>query len=222
MGKPTNRRDIIIGDVHGCFDELNALINKVKYRFGKDSLYFLGDIINRGPFSKKTYNRIKELNAVSILGNHELIVLKRAQSNPNHPKLLKLKEEFGSSFQDFIDDLTQWPVFIETDNFILIHGGLIPGKPLHEMEPEIVTSIRTWDGSGIDLKNPANSPWFELYKGKKLVVFGHWAALKGVQQNNVIGIDTGCVYGRELTALILPNQELVSVKANKVYHPIKM
>ncbi len=220
MSKPVNRREIIIGDVHGCVDELNALINKVNYCSEKDSLYFLGDIINRGPFSKKTYDRIKELNAVSILGNHELTVLKRAQDNPNHPKLLKLKEEFGPFFQEFLNDLVQWPVFIETDKFILIHGGLIPGKSLQEMEPEIVTFIRTWDGSGADLKNPANPPWFELYKGKKLVVFGHWAALKGVQRDNVIGIDTGCVYGRELTALLLPDQELVSVKANKVYHPI--
>ena len=60
-------------------------------------------------------------------------------------------------------------------------------------------------------------PWFDFYTDDKLVVFGHWAAQEGVVRENAIGLDTGCVYGKKLTALVLPERELVSVKARKQY-----
>ena len=72
--------------------------------------------------------------------------------------------------------------------------------------------------------------WFDFYKGKKLVVFGHWAALNGIVKENVIGLDTGCVYGKKLTALVLsdsasspnsPKREIVSVQAKKQYLAIE-
>ncbi len=214
------RRNIIIGDVHGCIDELNALLDKVNYRPGFDSLAFLGDIINRGPCSKETFIRFKELNAVSVLGNHERHLLECSRRGYKSRNYLKLEEEYGDLFSELLENIADWPVFIETDDYILVHGGLIPGKGPEQTDSRILTSIRTWDGEGKDLNNPGNPSWYELYKGAKLVVFGHWAALGGVVQQNVIGLDTGCVYGRELTALILPEKKLVNVPALKQYHPV--
>ncbi len=65
------QRVIVIGDVHGCLDELEQLLEKLEYCPENDILYFLGDIINRGPYSKEVFYKIKSLNAVSVLGNHE-------------------------------------------------------------------------------------------------------------------------------------------------------
>ncbi len=214
-------RIIIVGDVHGCLDELNALLTKVNYRPENDILYFLGDIINRGPFSKKTYFRIKELNAVSLLGNHELYLLNKIKSKENCSLLERMKQEFGSSFRKFAEDIARWPVFVETVDFILVHAGLVPGKHPAESDEEMLTSIRTWDGKGNELNDPNHPPWFDFYTSTKLVVFAHWAALGGVVRENVIGLDTGCVYGKHLSALLLPEKKIVSVPARRVYHALK-
>jgi calcineurin-like phosphoesterase family protein len=213
-------RTIIIGDVHGCLDELETLLDKVNFKPGKDSLTFLGDIINRGPYSKETFIRLLELKANAVLGNHEWHVLNSLKSGQQGWQFRKLKSEFGSSFQRFMEEIACWPVFIETDDTILVHGGLVPGEHPALSNPRILTSIRTWDGHGKNLNDPSNPPWFDLYSGDKLVVFGHWAALEGIIKTNLIGIDTGCVYGKKLTALILPTRELVSVPAGKEYFPV--
>lgn len=215
------KRTIIIGDVHGCLAELNSLITKVNYQKGKDELYFLGDLVSRGPFSKEVFFRILELEGKSILGNHEWQLLQQVNNNRLFKNSKKLQSEFGADFDFFLDEIRCWPVFIETNQFILVHGGLDPSKELNESDPGILTSIRTWDGAGKELNNPENPPWFELYQGKKLVVFGHWAALKGIVRKNVIGLDTGCVYGRELSALILPERKIITVAAERVYRPVK-
>ncbi|MBU2510418.1 metallophosphoesterase [bacterium] len=220
MKDSQSKRTVIIGDVHGCLEELDLLLAKVNYRPEKDSLYFLGDIINRGPYSKETYHRYKELQAVSILGNHEWHILTDMKNHGISKYCQRLRAEFGVAFDDFLNDIEQWPLFIENDEFILVHGGLAPGKSPKVTDPKILTAIRTWDGKGDILDHPKNTPWFELYTDSKLVVFGHWAALEGVVRQNSIGLDTGCVYGKKLTALILPERTLVSVQAKKTYHPI--
>jgi bis(5'-nucleosyl)-tetraphosphatase (symmetrical) len=213
-------RTIIIGDVHGCLDELIALITKVNYRPENDSIYFLGDVINRGPFSKETYLRIKELGAISLLGNHERHILTCLASNQRSDVVETMEKEFGKAFQSFVDDIAKWPTFIETDDFILVHAGLVPGEHPSESDDWMLTSIRTWDGKGCDLNNPNNPPWFDFYFGSKLIVFAHWAALEGVVRSNVIGLDSGCVYGKSLSAFLLQEQTIVSVPAMQVYHTI--
>ncbi len=213
-------RTVIISDVHGCLDELENLLSKVNFIPEKDSLTLLGDIINRGPYSRETFLRIQELGATSILGNHEWHLLKSQRSYEKSRKFRKLHTEFGDHFRIFLDEIAKWPAFIETNDYILVHAGLVPGIPPGQTDPRILTSIRTWDGKGEDLNDPSNPPWFELYKGNKSVVFGHWAALEGIAADKYIGIDTGCVYGKRLTALLLPEKELVSVPARKVYCPI--
>lgn len=65
-----------------------------------------------------------------------------------------------------------------------------------------------------------NLAWFEFYRGPKLFVFGHWAQLGGIVRENVVGLDTGCVYGKKLSALILPDREIITVKAKSNYCPI--
>ena len=213
-------RTIVISDIHGCLNELEALLDKIGYSSENDSLTVLGDIINRGPHSRETFLRILDLNAVNILGNHEWHLLKSFVTGQNLKKVNRYRQLFGCDFQKLMDEIAAWPAFIETDDYLFVHGGLVPGVLPENTDPWILTSIRTWDGKGVDLNNPSNPPWFELYNGKKTVVFGHWASLGGVVTDKVIGIDTGCVYGRRLTALLLPERRLVSVPASRVYFPV--
>jgi len=211
-------RQIIIGDIHGCFDELVTLLEKVKFNKEEDELIFLGDLINKGPYSVKVLEFVKGNGYRSILGNHEMGFL-RALDNDKYMKggFLKIKNELGAQLDEYAQWIRELPLYIEEKDFIAIHGGLEPGVELQKQRPEIATRIRTWDGTGEDMNDFNNPAWYELYKDKKLVVFGHWAARGLIIRDNAIGLDTGCVWGGELSALILPAREVISVPAQKMY-----
>jgi len=210
-------RTIIIGDVHGCSWELKQLVEKLCIT-PEDRVYFVGDLINKGPNSLKVYRRFRAMGAQAVIGNHELAVLHQVDGKRTPTAMFKkLKRSFGSEFKAFVKDLRSWPSFIEEDDFLLVHAGVIPGKGLTDCKKRDLANIRTWDGIGDDLQNPKNPPWYRFYEGEKLVVFGHWAAKGLVNRPNVIGLDTGCVYGKELSALILPERKIVSVKAREAY-----
>ena len=216
-------RTIIVGDVHGCIDELNELLERLKIRPKTDRVIFIGDLINKGPASYEVYKRFKELQATSILGNHEFRVLRQVKHRAERDAPYRaLKDSFGRKrFKKYLADIQKWPCFIEEDEFLVVHAGIVPDCPPKETDPGILVNIRTWDGVGKDLQNKTNPPWFDGYLGDRLVVFGHWAALGGIVRENVIGLDTGCVYGKELSALVLPDREIISVPAHKIYCPIR-
>ncbi|MDT8448292.1 MAG: metallophosphoesterase [bacterium] len=220
--KAKSSRTLIVGDVHGCVDELAALTELVGYVPGQDRLIQVGDLINRGPDSLGTWKLFKELKGQAVLGNHELHLIRDAQGIEVKKRWLgEFKEYFGSHFVPYLADIKSWPLYIEEDNLMVVHAGLVPGQHPSQSDPRQVTSIRTWDGWGQDLQNEANPPWFDFYQGPKLTVFGHWAKLNGLVRDHVVGLDTGCVYGKELTGLLLPERVLVSVPAARTYCPIK-
>ena len=103
----------------------------------------------------------------------------------------------------------------------MVHAGLQPKHHPKDTHPRILTTIRTYDGKGNSLNNPYDPPWFDLYKEEKLVVFGHWSKLGLIQKSNVIGLDSGCVYGNALSAVILPERRIVQIQARKAYQQIK-
>jgi len=211
-------RTIIIGDVHGCIDELNDLLALAEVNKKKDRILFIGDLIAKGPESGAVYARYKKLGGQSVLGNHEFKLLEALNGgNDSSNFVSQLKKSFGKKFDGFVEDLREWPTWIETDEAIAVHAGLVPGQPVAKSSVSDLVNIRTWDGSGKDLQNPDNPPWYKFYKKKKLVVFGHWARLGGVVRDNVVGLDTGCVYGGKLSAILLPGREIVSVPARKTY-----
>jgi bis(5'-nucleosyl)-tetraphosphatase (symmetrical) len=216
------KRTLIIGDVHGCHKELKKLLKEVKADPKSDRIIFIGDLINKGPSSKGVWDLFREMEATSLLGNHELSMLELVQGKfHKHSKYFDLlRKDFGSHFDDFAADVSQWPLWLEDHDLMMVHGGLVPGLHPDQTNPWHLVSIRTWDGTGEDLKNENNPPWFDLYEGDDLVVFGHWAALGGLDREKVIGLDTGCVYGGQLTCLILPERKFVRVKAKKAYAAI--
>ncbi|MGK5091958.1 metallophosphoesterase [Deltaproteobacteria bacterium TL4] len=213
------KRTLIVGDVHGCLRELKDLLEKLKYRKDQDSLIFIGDLINKGPCSLEVIKTVRDLKAQVILGNHEWGFLKYLKDG-SYAKdgFPKVEAALGDELPYWKAWFEQFPRYLETSDYLVVHAGFVPGIHPTCTSSRILTTIRTWDGAGNDLNNPVKDPaWYELYHEKKLVIFGHWAKQGLILRPNAIGLDTGCVYGGELSALVLPERTIVQVPAYQIY-----
>ena len=249
-----------IGDIQGCYDELQTMLKGINFEPEKDTLWFTGDLVNRGPKSLDVLRFVKNLpNAITVLGNHDLHLLTLAYSNNPPPNKHTMQEILDApDSEELLTWLRNQP-FVHHDNkigYMLVHAGIPPQWSLektlklaneaHEAlisenfidfldnlygdEPdEWDDSLTGWDRlryiinaftrmrfitpSGkllLEVKGKIGSqpqgyiPWFRAPHRKMAenkIIFGHWAALEGIQENNVFGIDTGCVWGRHLSYL---------------------
>lgn len=206
-------RTIFIGDVHGCIEELKELLRQVKWK-DTDRIILLGDLINRGPAPVEVVRFVYENRLESLMGNHEYDYLKEYRNNPVYASW---KEIWGEEIHSWLE---KRPLFIEEEDFIAVHAGLHPDYTLKETPPEILLNIRTLGKKSISSHD--GIPWYNFYRGKKPVIYGHWARQGLTVRENTIGLDTGCVYGRTLTAYILEEKKFIQVPAKKVYyHPGK-
>jgi bis(5'-nucleosyl)-tetraphosphatase (symmetrical) len=248
-----------IGDVQGCYSELRALLAELKFSADRDRLWFVGDLVNRGPQSLEVLRFVRALgdNAVTVLGNHDLHLLAVACGSHRKRKSDTLDDIFTAPDRD---ELLGWLIsrpLAHHDGDLMVHAGLVPqwtvGIALalaHEVEAalrsdpralfenmygdeprrwseslegterlrfaiNVLTRLRVCTSDGeVDLKmkgkppqgHSALRPWFEIetrLSADTRVVFGHWSALGLVLRKNVVGLDTGCVWGGPLTALDL-------------------
>ena len=212
------KRTLVIGDVHGCIDELTELLEKMGYQHPEDDLVFVGDLINKGPKSLEVLDFVQKHHAIVTMGNHELKFLRAMEQNlPSSPKLNELKVQMGANLPMWLNTLRNFPPFWENEHCLVVHGGLVPGMDPKNTPLHMLATIRTWDGIGKDLQNPNNPPWYDSFENTKVKVFGHWAARGLVDLPHALGLDTGCVYGRKLTGVILPERTLYQVQARKQY-----
>jgi bis(5'-nucleosyl)-tetraphosphatase (symmetrical) len=248
-----------IGDIQGCLLELQRLLERIQFNPGKDTLWFTGDLVNRGPASLETLRFVQELgdNAVTVLGNHDIHLLAVA-AGTGHLKS-------GDTLDDILaaedrDQLLNWlrrrPLMHTQHGYSLIHAGLPPQWTIEDAQnaarsveamlsgpdsQQFLAHIYgnkpdSWDESlsGFDRsrfitncftrmrycsiegrldftstckpgnQDPGLIPWFELpwrrSRGAN-ILFGHWASLGYREHDGCIGLDTGCLWGRELTAL---------------------
>jgi len=210
------KRTIIFGDIHGCYEEWQDLIDKIKPAM-TDRLVAVGDLICKGPSSTKTLDMaVKMKNLTCLMGNHEYHFLCAWKENRLNELTkdyqLKTLQEMSKKIDFYMKFIETWPYYLELPECIVIHAGLRPGIPLEQQKYHDLVFLRTIESN--------NDPWYEHYHGKKLVVHGHWAREGLVIRDNVISLDTGCVYGKELTAVILPSRQIVSVRAQQSYSPI--
>lgn len=211
-------RTLFIGDVHGCIDELKELLAKVDYKSDSDRLIYLGDILNKGPSSAEVLRFIKAQNAECILGNNEIGFLEVAKNGCYFGNTLQmLLEDLGDELDTFCHWIESFPTYIEEDDFIAVHAGINPEKTVAESSLKVRTTIRTWDGKGVDLNNPSHPKWYDLYHGEKTIIYGHYAADKLQVRDKTIGLDSGCVFGGELSCLVWPSREVIQVKAKQKY-----
>ena len=207
-------RTFIVGDVHGCFDELMLLLKKSGYKSHNHRLILLGDLINKGPDSFKVLSWVREQKVDVVIGNHELKFIKAIENRLPLPAVLeKLKKSMNGELGGWLSWMKGWPVYIEEEGFLVVHGGLVPGEHPRQSETEYLVNIRYWGGKGKGMKDPSYPAWHDLYTGSKLVVYAHWAQQGLKIKENSIGLDTGCVYGGQLTGLWLPERKVVQVSS---------
>lgn len=204
-------RTIIVGDVHGCRLELEALLDRVGFRSG-DRLVFVGDLVARGPDSLGVLDIARRTGALFVRGNHEQKLLDWRHGGGRLGRLhLELAEAMRDVDWTLLEASPFWLDLPEHDARI-VHAGVLPGVPLDEQHPETLMTLRTVGprGEAPRKKRRSDLPlWGERWPGPTHVVFGH-NALPGLQLHPfATGLDTGCVYGGKLTALVLEEGENV-------------
>ena len=211
MSIPTSGRTIVIGDVHGCFLELQDLLRAVKAT-PSDRLISVGDLISKGPDSRSVIEwAMKSKNLECVLGNHELRLRKhwragtRSSEKPHDGETCRQLGDLYEPAMRWIDDL---PLTISGPGFLVVHAGFDPAEGLEWQSASQLTTLRRLEDG---------RAWYEAYRERTLAIFGHWAKRQPVVRPNAVGLDTGCVYGGSLTALILPERLLISVPARRVH-----
>jgi len=266
-----------IGDLQGCYDPFRRLLDKIVFDPNEDLLWITGDLVNRGPRSRKTLRYVRSLGeaAITVLGNHDLHLIALAndirQAGSNYESLEKIlaKDDCG----ELIDWLRFRPLaHYSTDlNTLMVHAGIPPQWTVDdtlECAAELENALRSdsyvdfleemygdkprkWSdnltgnqrrrfivnsltrirmihkGGALDFshKGPPDDaangliPWFAVEDAKwrcTRIVFGHWSALGLIVNDDLIAVDTGCVWGRQLTAVRLDQgPTVVQVRCKK-------
>lgn len=214
------RRTIVIGDVHGCAEEFEMLLRKLKLR-SKDRVFQVGDLVNRGPDSHRVLKLARDYEVKCILGNHEVRLLRsRKEKNTEFLKSYDhatLKTLTNSDWE-FLKKLPPY-IYKPKHNAIIVHAGFLPKPAWYKQAIDTITQIQIIDANGNPAKqnNPEDATWADYWSGVPFVVYGHNARPKVFRRPGSIGIDTGCVYGGHLTAYILEDQSIIQVPAKKKY-----
>ena len=206
-------RTIIVGDVHGCRSELEGLLDRVAFSSG-DRLVFVGDLVARGPDSLGVLDIVRRSGAIVVRGNHEqkLLDWRHARAAWMHGQAAA-KPPIGRMHRDIARSLrpVDWtlletaPLFVELPEHgaCVVHAGLIPGIALEAQSPRTLMRVRSLRVEGRQRGRAASVLWGAAYAGPPHVLFGHNAA-PGLQLHPwATGLDTGCVYGGRLTAMVL-------------------
>jgi protein phosphatase len=237
----------IIGDIHGCADELEALLCELGYRVEwseRDSeripavtpppgrkVVFVGDLVDRGPRTpdvlRLAMHMVEAGSAYGVMGNHDRKLMRwldgrKVQTShglqQSIDQLSQESEAFRNRAKAFLDSLRSH-FWLDGGKLAVAHAGL-----KQEMIGRGSAAVREFalfgdtTGEMDEYGLPVRRDWAAEYRGPVSVVYGHTATAEAQWVNNTICIDTGCVYGGKLAALRWPERELVSVPAAKVYY----
>lgn len=262
-----------IGDIQGCFTALKKMLEQIQFDPARDRLWFVGDLVNRGPESLSVLRYVKNLGpaATTVLGNHDIHLLAVAAG------VGKLRNK--DTIQDILatpdrDEILLWlrhqPMIHRESGFILVHAGLLPEwsinkaitlaqeveqalrsehykeflMPLYQSTEcrwkddhpspyrlgaitNVLTRLRVCSAEGdMDLSYagppdeapPGFFPWYKIpsaHKRDETIVFGHWSALGTIIDKKLLGLDGGCVWGKELVAIRLEDRERFNVSCER-------
>jgi Calcineurin-like phosphoesterase len=209
-------RTIVVGDIQGCYDELIELLLKVRLGAG-DRVIAVGDLIVKGEQSRAVLDLfMRDARFSSVIGNHDRALLRYWRGEPVtlKPSQERTRAELHDGRERYAAYLATLPGWIDLGTHIVVHAGLRPGVPLAEQTLDDLTELRTL---GPDRTSRTGLPWYAMYGGPQTVLFGHWPAAKLRRASYAIGLDTGCVYGYQLTAYIVETGEFVQVQARRAY-----
>ena len=260
-----------IGDLQGCYDPFRRLLDKIEFDPASDRLWLTGDLVNRGPKSRKTLRFVRSLgaSAITVLGNHDLHLLTLAHDvkfkQSRFDALYKILG--GEDCDELLDWLRKQPLahYSKKLNTLMVHAGVPPQwtvrktlkraaeveailhgddydavlENLYGNKPDkwsgkltgvkrlrfiinALTRMRMIDPEGrIDFTHTGPpttaakglTPWFAAPGAKwhgTRIVFGHWSALGLIVNTQLVAVDTGCVWGRQLTAVKLTKKPRVT------------
>jgi bis(5'-nucleosyl)-tetraphosphatase (symmetrical) len=220
-------RTIFVGDVHGCAGEFKKLLRTLDYDPVRDRLYLTGDNFARGPDPDRTLDLIIRARARSVVGNHDWKIYRCLA----HQRTGKYPGEKFSKSQtvacarmahrsvEFADYIASCPISIIGRRWVLVHAGVHPERGSMGTDARTALTIRNYPEYG----NPEMPHWHDIYKGPKLVVFGHDARGGLVRREHsgaliAMGLDTGCVYGNQLSAWVMEEDRIVQQPAERMYY----
>ncbi len=213
-------RTIVIGDIHGCFDELVGLLDLAKLQ-KHDRVVAVGDLIVKGAKNREVLDLfIQDQRFTSVIGNHDRVLRKYLRGEPIRLTRAQraARDELESYRVRYAAFLQSLPFTIDLGTHLVVHAGVRPGVPLKHQMISDLTGLRTM---GANPSSKRGVPWYKVYRGRKIVLFGHWPASEPRRGPHAIGLDTGCVYGGRLTAYVIESDQLVSVPARRSYDPPK-
>lgn len=206
-------RTFVIGDIHGCYDELITLIEQAGIT-DDDLIISLGDIVDRGNQSQEVYHYFKNRkNAIVLMGNHE----RKHQNGVLSYSQEIVKVQFAEEYQEFVDWLGSLGYYHETEDAIIVHAFFEHDKPLAEQKADVLAG--TTSGSRhLEKKYEEGKYWTDYYQGNKPIIYGHHVVGDTPKiYNNTYGIDTGACHGAMLTAIELPGFKIHQAKAAEDY-----
>ena len=262
-----------IGDVQGCFSALQRLLDKIRFDAARDRLWFVGDLVNRGPDSLATLRFVKNLGdrAISVLGNHDLHLLMVAEDCAKPLKNDTLQEVLEApDRKELLDWLRCQRMMYADGGFVMVHAGLLPSWSVEKalsLAREVEDALRgenyrelvermygnhppQWrdDLTGIDRLRliinamtrlrvcteqgvmefahkgkPENAPhgylpWYDVpgrVNRDATIICGHWSALGLFLRDNLLALDTGCLWGGNLSAVCLENRRVFQVSCDE-------
>ena len=234
----------IIGDIHGCFDELVELLKELGYEISTQpdgetivkppegrKAVFVGDFVDRGPKVPEVLRLVMGMQkadaAICVPGNHDIKLVRALHGrkvSPTHglaetlSQLEKASTEFKTQIAEFIDGLVSHYV-LDNGKLVVAHAGMkaeLQGRASGRVREFALYGETTGETDEFGL--PIRSNWADEYRGDAMVVYGHTPVAEPQWMNRTINIDTGCVFGGKLTALRYPEKELVSVPAHQTYY----
>jgi len=225
-------RLIIVGDVHGCAEELQLLLDQECFDAARDTLVFVGDLVNKGPSSGEVIKIARKHGALAVRGNHEDHLLEawhrvghfsKGLEGYGHDALYQVSEED-------IRWVRELPLSLSLPwlPLVVVHAGVVPSLPLESQTFRDLLWVRDLkaspDGrwSGLETEAEGSVPWAGVWQGPEHIVFGHDARRKVQLHPFCTGLDSGCCYGQHLSALIvdpddLQRRHVVQVPALRVH-----
>lgn len=265
-----------IGDLQGCWLTLDALLQHINYRRKYDTLWFVGDLVNRGQGSLECLRYVSSLgkSAITVLGNHDLHLLAVAEGFAKPHRLDTLSPILNApDGEKLLDWLRQQKLLHIEGNFAMVHAGLMPQwtwAKAQQLAHEIEQALRSANYRDLlqnmygnepdvwhkDLKHHARqrfalntftrmraltaanthqlqfkatlsempaplTPWFNVpsvRRRKRTIIAGHWSALGLYQAPGFIGLDSGCIWGRSLTAYRLDDGKIFQMPSQEIEH----
>ncbi|MEV0662702.1 metallophosphoesterase family protein [Actinomadura luteofluorescens] len=202
-------RTVVVGDIHGCFDELMELLEKVELQ-PDDLLISVGDLVDRGPAPGEVVRFFRERpNSLALMGNHERKHVRGVFSYAQEITRLQM----GDAYAGAVDWMRTLPYFFEDEHVRVVHAALVPGVPLVDQKEEILCGTTSGERRLTALFPDGH--WHDRYTDGKPVVFGHHVTGREplVRDGRIFGLDTGACHGWNLTALCVPGFTVHSVAA---------